>query len=89
MKPKKWGSLPKKERRRLAVKLFNSIRGQSVVGQALETAIQWMEIDPHPEKRDIEDMEILLEIFGLSRASKTQAIDLELKDLRSDGEMEE
>jgi hypothetical protein len=82
MKPKKWGGLPKKERRRIAIKLFNSIRGQSVMHQALETAIKWMEIDPRPEKDTIEDMQVLLEILGLSRA---QSLDIELKDLRLDG----
>ena len=40
MKPKKWNALPKKEQRRIAVKLFNSTRGQSVMSQALETAIK-------------------------------------------------
>ncbi len=86
MKPKKWDGLPKKDRRRIAVKLFNSIRGQSVMHQALETAIKWMEIDPHPEKDTIEDMQVLLEILGLSR---TRSLDIELKDLRLGvGEME-
>jgi hypothetical protein len=82
MKPKKWDGLPKKERRRIAVKLFNSTRGQSVMSQALETAIKWMEIDPHPERDNIEDMRVLLEILGLSR---TQRLDIELRDLRLDG----
>ena len=84
MKPKKWGGLPKHEKRRIAVKLFNSARGHSVVSQALETAIKWMEIDPHPERSNIEDMEILLEILGTSRAPTSQPMDIELKDLRID-----
>ena len=84
MKPKKWDALPKKEQRRIAVKLFNSTRGQSVMSQALETAIKWMEIDPHPETSNIEDMKILLEILGLSGAPQSPTIDIELKDLRID-----
>lgn len=49
MKPGKWDEMPKKERT-IAVKPLNSNRGQSVMGHALETAIQWMGIDPQPEK---------------------------------------
>ncbi|MCH8820680.1 MAG: hypothetical protein IIB03_10230 [Acidobacteria bacterium] len=72
MKPRKWDEMPEKKGP-IAVKPLNSNRGQSVMGHALETAIQWMGIDPQPEKNNIEDLEVLLEILGLSR---TQPMDI-------------
>jgi len=45
MKTTKWDEMPKKKGP-IAVNPLNSNRGQSVMGHALETAIQWMGIDP-------------------------------------------
>ena len=49
MKPTKWDEMPKKKGP-IAVNPLNSNRGQSVMGHALETAIQCMGIAPQPEK---------------------------------------
>lgn len=52
-----------------AVNLFQSVRGQMIVGQALATAIDVMkEVPaPHTETSNIEDMKILLTLFPLGK----------------------
>ena len=69
MKPKDWDSLPEEEKRKTAMKLFSSMRGQYIIGQALAVAIDTMSKvkEPRKEISNIEDMDMLLQIFPLGR----------------------
>ncbi len=60
MKPKGWSKLTQDEKDRIGKELFESLRGISVIHQALEVAVKSMRQEPHPALSNIEDMEILL-----------------------------
>ena len=64
-KPKNWDKLPRKEKERIAIELFRSLRGQFIVSQALAVAIETLKKvePPFREESNIEDMEILHEVL--------------------------
>lgn len=67
-KPINWNKLTAFEKKFIAINLYNSLRGQYIVSQALSKAIDVMkEVKlPHTETSNIEDMEILHEeVFPL------------------------
>lgn len=64
-KPKNWDKLSKKEKERIAIELFRSLRGQFIISQALAVAIETLKKvePPYREESNIEDMEILHEVL--------------------------
>jgi hypothetical protein len=66
MKPENWNTMTITEKRDDATKLFNSTRGQLIIGQALARATAVMRTEEYPETSNIEDMEELGEaLFGV------------------------
>jgi len=67
MKPENWEKLDKDTKYKIAVKLLVSKRGEYIISQALYKAIEVMKKEPEDKREvsNIEDMEILLEIFPL------------------------
>lgn len=67
MKPENWDKLDKGEKYKIAVALLKSKRGEYILSQALCKAIEVMKKEPEGKREvsNIEDMEILLEIFPL------------------------
>jgi hypothetical protein len=65
MKPENWNKMTNKEKRDIAISLFQSMRGTYIVSQALYRAIEAMKKEEHPEFSNIEDMEILSVIFPM------------------------
>lgn len=49
--------------------LLNSPRGEYLIGQALVRAMEAMRQDEHPEESNIQDMELLVELFPFYRAA--------------------
>jgi len=68
MKPANWSKMSKKEKRAVALKLLCSIRGEYIISQALVRAIEAMESEKYPETSNIQDMEMLLELFPIYKA---------------------
>lgn len=65
-KPENWESMNDDERREVARTLLQSIRGRYILSQALHYAIRDLkrvEPDYMQEKSNIEDMEILQEVY--------------------------
>lgn len=69
MKPKNWKGFSKSKKREIADSLLYSHRGHYIVSQALIKAIEVMKKEKSlaREVSNIEDMEILLEIFPIYR----------------------
>lgn len=65
MKPKEWDSWTKEQKVEYARKLLFSVRGQYIISQALIEAIKTMKKRKYPEISNIEDMEVLLELFPI------------------------
>lgn len=67
MKPKNWKELSEEEKRDAAMSLLYSKRGHYIVSQALVKAIDVMKAEPEVrrEASNIEDMEMLLELFPI------------------------
>jgi hypothetical protein len=65
MKPKEWNKFSEKEKEFIATELLNSIRGRFILSQALTIAVEQMKKVPKPytEISNIQDMEILREVF--------------------------
>ena len=59
------------ERRKLAEALVQSLRGQYIIGQALDVAIEVMEKAERPETSNIRDMKLLRdELFPIAYATR-------------------
>jgi hypothetical protein len=77
MKPRNWDKLGNKVKDEYATQLFQSMRGQYILGQALYVAIENMKKvpAPHTEVSNIQDMEILMErhfpIYAISQLGGT------------------
>lgn len=67
MKPKDWNEMSDKEKKQMAVALLNSQRGHYLISQALVRAIEVMSKEKYPETSNIQDMEMLLELFPIYR----------------------
>jgi len=65
MKPVDWNEMDKKEKEALALKLLHSVRGEYIISQALVKAIEAMQSEKYPETSNIQDMEMLLELFPI------------------------
>ena len=67
MKPENWDKLCKEEKVEIAKGLFVSPRGRYIISQALCEAIKAMNKVPSPQKEvsNIQDMEILGELFPI------------------------
>lgn len=63
MKPENWTDMSPDDRTKCAISLFSSLRGRLVLGQALAWATATMRTQKYPEVSNIEDMEILGELF--------------------------
>ncbi len=59
MKPTEWKQLTSTEKKDIALNLFGSVRGNYIIGQALNVAIKELKQKEYPETSNIEDMEIL------------------------------
>jgi len=66
-KPADWDKLSPEAKKEFAMKLYNSYRGQYIIGQALARAIKVMKQAPQEirEQSNIEDMEVLLQLFPM------------------------
>ena len=60
-KPTSWIYMNKEERRKLAMSLLDSMRGNYIISQALYYGIRELKKEKYPEQSNIEDMEILRE----------------------------
>jgi len=69
MKPDNWDNLSNKEKKTIAMELAPNVRGQYIFAQALVKAINSMNQVPIKQREvsNIEDMEILLELFPVFR----------------------
>jgi hypothetical protein len=63
MKPENWDSMTEQDKREDAERLFNSVRGRLVIGQAIARAAAVMRKEKYPETSNIEDMEELGEML--------------------------
>jgi hypothetical protein len=59
MKPGNWNEMTETERRDDAIRLFESMRGRLIIGQALARAVAVMSEEKYPEASNISDMEEL------------------------------
>ena len=67
MKPNNWNKLSAREKRRISWLLLNSERGNYLISQALVLAIKDLKKVPKPRREvsNIQDMEVLLELFPI------------------------
>lgn len=67
MKPKDWEELNYDQKTEIAINLMNSKRGEYLFSQALFLAKEKLKETqpPHREESNIQDMEILLELFPI------------------------
>jgi len=65
MKPKNWDKLNAGKKKEIAKQLFSSVRGHYIISQALIKAVEVMRTEEYPETSNIEDMEMLLELFPI------------------------
>lgn len=70
MKPKNWKRMATTSKRHIAGRLLNSERGHYIISQALVVAIKQLKKVPipHREISNIQDMEMLLELFPIYAA---------------------
>lgn len=68
MKPRNWDTMEQKDKQDTARRLLKSVRGQLIISQALVCAIELLGEAKHPETSNIEDMDMLLELFPIYRA---------------------
>jgi len=78
MKPEEWDRLSNKDRKYIAKALCESVRGSYLISQALYKAIKIMKQEKYPEESNIQDMEMLLELFPLFRVG--EEAELEWRD---------
>ena len=72
MKPVNWNSMTAAKKKDYAISLLESQRGQYILSQALYLGAEALRNvpPPHTEVSNIEDMDILQEIFGIYRIVK-------------------
>lgn len=63
MKPEGWDMMGAEEKKQEAMALYRSKRGWFLLGQALAVAIETMKKEEHPAVSDIQDLEMLQELF--------------------------
>jgi len=69
MKPKNWGKMSQGQKYEDARYLLSTVRGQYIIGQALlvaSTEMKKKEIEMR-EISNIEDMEMLMEVFSMAK----------------------